>query len=252
MNLYDSLEAELHDAFWDAEESPELEWLDTLLARDPGPALEVGSGSGRLLLPLLENGHEIEGLEPAAAMRALCRERATACGLDPRIHPADVAGFRAGTRFAAVLVPAFTLQLCREPEADLARMIEWLAPGGRLYLTVFLPFAELDGELPENEWYPDHELTLPDGRRASVHTRHRLDRGARILEREHHYRLAAPGQPTREHRSRQTIRWFDAARLRDLLGKHDLAIDHAVGDFDDGQPITEASQILTVVARRPK
>ena len=41
------------------------------LKKFPGPALEVGSGSGRLMFPLLQMGFEIEGLELSADMLAL-------------------------------------------------------------------------------------------------------------------------------------------------------------------------------------
>ena len=31
-------------------------------------------------------------------------------------------------------------------------------------MTVFMPYAELLGDLPENTWYADHKATLEDGR----------------------------------------------------------------------------------------
>ena len=52
---YLSLEAELHDAFWDAEDDgSEVRLMAEFLKKHPGPALEVGSGSGRLMFPLLK------------------------------------------------------------------------------------------------------------------------------------------------------------------------------------------------------
>ncbi|BCX49490.1 type 11 methyltransferase [Haloferula helveola] len=249
MNLYASLEAELHDAFWEAEESPEFGWLDALLREHPGRSLEVGSGSGRLLLPLLKNGHEIEGLEPSPDMNSLCRAKAAILGLNPTLHECAMGDFTTGHTFRSILIPAFTLQLSQDPEADLRRLHRQLEPNGILYLTVFIPFAELDGELPENEWYEDHTLQLADGSVATVETRHRLDRGNQILHREHRYRVVSESE-TREHRSEQTLRWFDARRLREQLRLAGFEADRAVGDFDESCPVTEDSQILTVVARR--
>ncbi|MGX9225323.1 methyltransferase domain-containing protein [Streptomyces albus] len=44
-----------------------------LVARADGTALELGSGTGRLLLRLLAAGHRVHGLELSAEMTALCR-----------------------------------------------------------------------------------------------------------------------------------------------------------------------------------
>lgn len=191
----------------------------------------------------------MEGLEPSPDMLALCAEKAAAAGLSPVVHAADLAGFAPPHPYAAALLPAFTFQLLPDPAAALASLRQLLAPGGLLYLTVFLPFAEIDSELPEDEWYLDHELDLAPDRRATVHTRHRLDRDGQILRREHRYQLHEPGRVS-EHLSRQTLRWFSPVQLHRLLTDAGFIPDRAVGDFDEDLPADEDAQILTVVALR--
>lgn len=227
----------------------ELDLLDALLREHRGPSLEIGCGSGRLLLPLLQRGHEVEGLDLSGDMISLCRESAAALGLTAVLHEGDMTTFDPGKRYASVLLPAFTLQLAEDPAAVLEHWHARLADGGAIYLSVFIPLAELHGELPEGEWYPDHETRLPDGRKASVHTRHRLDRKARILTREHLYRLG-DGEGALEHRSSQTLRWFTPGQLRGLLAKTGFTPLHAVADFDPEMPVDDDAQIVTVVARR--
>lgn len=248
-STYTSLEAELHDVFWSSEESPEFEWLDSLLKNHPGLALEVGCGSGRLLLPLIKNGHTIEGLESSGQMLELCRSSAATQELSPELHLGDMTTFVPEKPYHCVLVPAFTFQLSADPITTLKNFKKLLIPGGLLYLTVFIPYAEIDNELPENEWYPDHDTKLPDGRHASIQTRHKIDRKKRILKREHHYRLAN-GENVREHHSEQTIRWFTAHQLAKLIADVGLIVETAVADFDDQSPVGEDSQIITLVARK--
>ena len=246
MSSYTSLEAELHDLFWESEETPELEWMDALLREFPGPSLEVGCGSGRLLLPLLRNGHPIEGLEPSTEMLDLCREQAG--DLEPILHPGDMAGFETDKLYRSILIPAFTLQLSPDPAAVLRRMRTRLTDDGILYLTVFRPFAELDGDLPENEWYDDHQADLPGGGSATLITRHQLDREAQLLHRQHHYRVEQDTK-VREHRSEQTVRWFEPKQLVRLLEDTGFTIDRALADFDESLPVTDDAQIITILAR---
>jgi len=228
---YLSLEAELHDAFWEAEDDgSEARLMAEFLKKHPGPALEIGAGSGRLMMPLLEAGFEVEGLELSPDMLALAARRGAKHGVKPVIHEGDMTTWRANRRYAALLAPAFTLQLAPDPAAALSHWNGLLENRGGLYLTVFMPYAELLGDLPENEWYPDHQAILPDGRQGVLETRHRIDLEKQLLHREHRYSLS--GNPPATHESAQTIRWIEHPEMLDLLGKSGFRVDRFFLDFD--------------------
>lgn len=250
MNDYQSLEALLHDPFWAAEgEAVELGFMENVLKEHPGRALEVGCGSGRLLLPLLEKGFEVEGIDLSEEMLKLCRETALKAGLSPILHHGDMVAFAPEEAYHSLLLPAFTLQLAEDANVALKAFHAQLKPGGVLYLSVFRPQAELLKELPENEWYDDHGIELADGRKASLRTRHRLDRKQRILFREHHYSLAGP-EGVQEHFSEQTVRWFTPRQLSAMLTKAGFEVLNAMADFDTEMPVDDDSQIVTLLARR--
>lgn len=246
---YTGLAAALHDAFWAAAGAPaELPPLAAFLRRHPGRALEVGCGSGRLLLPLLRQGHPLEGLDSSAEMLGLCREAAATLGLRPVLHLAAMESFADPRRFRALAVPAFTLQLAPDPAAALANLARLLEPGGGLYLTAFLPLAEISRELPANRWYPDHETEMPQGRRATLHTRHRIDLRSQTLHRSHRYRIIdRDGKELERHETHQTLHWFEAAQLHTLLEAADFAVVAAYGEFDRETPACDA-QIFTLEA----
>lgn len=228
---YHSLEAELHDAFWDVEDaSSEIPLMANFLKKHPGPALEIGSGSGRLMFPLLKAGLEIEGLELSADMLALGKVRAQKLGVNPIVHSGDMTDWQAPHAFAALLAPAFTLQLAADPLATLRHWHGWLQNHGGLYLTVFMPYAELLGDLPENEWYPDHQATLADGRDGMLETRHRLDRANQMIHREHRYSVS--GNPPLHYQSQQSIRWIEHTKMLTLLEQSSFRLDRFYLDFD--------------------
>jgi len=250
---YSSLEAEFHDPFWEAEgPSAELPLLTSFLECFAGPSIEIGCGSGRLLLPLLAAGFEIEGIEPSADMLLLCSQKAA--GAKPVLHHGTIEDFSTSKAYAAAAVPAFTLQLTPDPALMLASIAKILEPGGGLYLSVFRPEAELAGEIPANEWFPDYETRLADGRIAAMETRYRLDRPGKRLHREHRYRLMdSDRQLINEHHCEQTIHWYGNCELFQLIEAAGFEVGRAFGEFDPDEAVRASTpdkehQIVTLHA----
>lgn len=224
--MYQSLEAQLHDAFWQAEGSPaELPLLREFLNTFPGKALELGSGSGRLLHLLAKEGFPVEGLDNSPEMIALSRERYP----ELSVHEADLDQLQNNAKYHSFLVPAFTLQLLPDPAKTLQKLAEELPPNGALYLSSFIPWAELNGDLPLNELYLDHRIELPDGDTATVHTQHDLDLDKQILVRNHTYTLI---EKAVHHSSQQIIHYFFPEQIEDLLHQAGFKIHKTIFDFD--------------------
>ncbi len=239
---YLSLEAELHDVFWEAEDDgSEVRLMADFLKKFPGPALEIGSGSGRLMFPLLQTGLEVEGLELSRDMLDLGTARAEELGICPVMHEGDMMVWDGGRKYAALLAPAFTLQLAAAPAVALKHWHSLLENHGGLYLTVFMPYAELLGDLPENEWYEDHKVTLTDGREGLLETRHQLDHDNQLVKREHRYTIS--GEPPLTHHSRQTIRWIEHTQMISLLKECGFRLDKFFVDFDPSRLVTDPDRI---------
>lgn len=251
---YLSLEAEWHDAFWNAEDDDsELPLMAGFLEQFPGKALEIGSGSGRLMLPLLHRGFDVEGLELSADMRALALERTQAIGMRITIHEGDMCQWLPKQAYHALLAPAFTIQLASDPLATLRHWNEMLLPGGGIYLTTFIPYTELLGELPENTWYPDRQITLADGRNGRVKTRHQLDREHQILHREHRYSITK--EPAIRYESRQDIRWIEHSEMLTTLALAGFVLNRYCLDFDPTHVVENPGPedfdgVLTYFARK--
>lgn len=251
---YLSLEAELHDAFWEAEDDgSEVRLMAKFLKKHPGAALEIGSGSGRLMFPLLEMGFAVEGLELSRDMVELGKIHAKEMGIEPVVHEGDMTTWDDGRKFSSLLAPAFTLQLAADPEKTLRHWHGLLENGGGLYLTVFMPYAELLGDLPENEWYEDHRVTLADGREGLLETRHTLDFERQWVEREHRYTLS--GDPPQEHSSKQVIRWIEHGQMISLLAGCGFRVERFFLDFDPKRVVADPDRvdfdgILTYLATR--
>ncbi|PID80181.1 hypothetical protein CSB20_07980 [bacterium DOLZORAL124_64_63] len=250
--MYDALEARLHDVFWDAGgECAEMPLIEAFLRQFPGTALELGCGSGRLLLPLLEKGYMVEGLDNSQDMLGLCRQRAGQH--EPVLHHAEMASFQTGSTYAAIAVPAFTLQLL--PYADVRKVFAnirgHLHAGGGLYLSTFIPWAEITGELDEGTWFLDHEARLDDGKAAQCHTKFHIRRMAQELVRDHRYELRdVDGGLLEKSTSTHRLTWFWPRELKELLAASGFQVERVTGDFSTDGTLDEDSQIITIVAKR--
>ena len=250
--MYDQLEAKLHDLFWAAEgQSEELSLIEDFLKRYPETALELGCGSGRLMSALLAKGYLIEGLDKSKDMLQLCRD-----GIDeddPVLHHADIEDFQTGSVYGAITVPAFTLQLI-EPEkisSVLSNIHQHLHPGAGLYLSVFIPWAEITGELDEDVWFLDQEATTPDGNSARCYTRFQIRRISQILTRDHRYEIVGKDNALLEQsESTQILTWYWQREMALLLKNAGFTIQQVIGDFDAELPCDDNFQILTVIASK--
>ena len=250
--MYDQLEAKLHDLFWAAEgQSEELALIEDFLQRYPGTALELGCGSGRLLTPLLGKGYLLEGLDNSHDMLQLCQDNTAA--FEPILHQASIEKFHTGSTYGAVTIPAFTLQLI-DPEqisSVLANIHQHLHPGGGLYLSTFIPWAEITGELEEGSWYLDQEATTPEGNSARCYTSFEIRRISQILSREHRYEIVDDKNKVLEKStSVQQLTWFWQREMALLLQHAGFTIQQVIGDFTPYLPCDDNCQVLSIIASR--
>jgi SAM-dependent methyltransferase len=135
--LYDAVYADYADiAFWQA----------VVPAASGGPLLELGCGTGRVLLPLAQAGHEVVGIDLAEAM--LARFRAKLEVEPPEVRDrvtlleADMTSFDLGRRFAQIYCAFGSFHHLRTVEQQLAcleRCRSHLLPQGTLALDLINP-----------------------------------------------------------------------------------------------------------------
>jgi SAM-dependent methyltransferase len=137
-----------------------------------GPVLELGCGTGRVLLPCARAGAPIWGLDTSETMLARCRKKLAA---EPdavrarvKLQQGDMRDFRFDTRFQLVTIPFRPFQHLAEVEEQLACLSSIhraLADGGRLILDLFNPSLKILVDEEHLDERPSGQpFTLPDGR----------------------------------------------------------------------------------------
>jgi len=227
--LYDAvpLYAARGDAAFYAEEA----------SRARGPVLELGCGTGRVLLPIAQAGIDITGLDPSRPMLDRLRSKPGAERLT--LHEADARNFALGKRFALITAPFRVIQ--HLPAVDdqlrlLDSVTRHLAPGGRFIFDVFNPrFSALTSDrTAETEDTP--ELTMADGRRfrraAAVKNVRWIDQ---VSEVELVYYVNSE-----RYVQAFDMRWYTKVELEHLLARAGFTVEAVYGDFARGA-LTDAS-----------
>jgi len=139
---------------------PGLRYYTRQLAGVTGRILEPATGTGRVLVPLLEAGFAVEGLDVSPDMLAVCRQHCRDRGLDPVLREADMATVAEPGAYQAIIIPAGSIMLldgrAAVPRA-LAAFRESLTPGGRLILDIE-PFQPTTGPEATRYWERDPYL----------------------------------------------------------------------------------------------
>lgn len=206
-----------------------------------GSVLELGCGTGRVLVPIAREGCTIDGVDASRQMLERCeaklRDQADSVKGRVRLHQGDVRAFDLGKTFDLVIAPFRVVQHLTTVEDQLAflgAVARHLAPGGRLSFDVFNPnFAALaaaDGI--EREDTP--ETTLSDGRSFRRAARVKLVRWIdQVSEVELIYYVSAkPGDVADRYVQSFDMRWYLRAELEHLLARGGFRIRSIYGDFD--------------------
>jgi SAM-dependent methyltransferase len=252
---YTGLAVTAWELFSTDEVGPDDAFFHAIVAQFGEPALDIGCGSGRLLLPMLGDGVDIEGVEPSADMLALCRERAATRGLQPVLHQQLLQTLDLPRRYRTMFVSCGTLHLVvdhAEVVDALRRLHDHLLPGGAAVLTAFAPWVYIWAEGPfGKDWHPRASRTLPDGtdlvkegmllgvnkteQTAEYAVRYRRLRGETVLD---------------EQICQTPLRWYYKHELSMMLEQVGLQVTSVTGNYTD-EPVTDDHNVTVWVAIRP-
>lgn len=138
-----------------------------------GPVLEVGCGTGRVLIPTARAGINITGLDLSPYMLDICQRRLAQEPAEVQqrvqIDQADMRDFDLKQTFKLITIPFRPFQHLIEVADQIAclRCVQrHLADEGRFILDLFNPFLPaLAREVTGEEQGDEPEFTMPDGRR---------------------------------------------------------------------------------------
>jgi len=236
-------------------------WFKTVVERGVGPALDVGCGTGRLLLDYLAAGLDVDGVDNSPEMLALCREKAAAAGLEVagRLHLGEMQSLALPRRYATIFVPSTSFLLLPEladAKAALAAFHAHLVPSGQLALS-FRTTPMWDGPGPPppdgewSVWMVDAKATRPDGAHVRRWWRARFHAAEQLADDVFRYEVIEDGAVTRSEEIGHvpTLRWYGLDEALALVAGAGFTELVATSD-SSFEPATQADGRFKIVGKR--
>jgi len=163
-------------------EGPEIEYFQRFVERGQ-PALDVACGTGRLLIPWLKAGLDVDGVDVSERMLKLCRERAESEGLSPSLYAQSMHELDLLRRYRTIVIcGGLGVGSSRANDQQaLERLRDHLEAGGTLVLDHEVPYAsamdwpywpsEKRKELPQPWPPPGDRKRASDGTEYSLRAR---------------------------------------------------------------------------------
>jgi SAM-dependent methyltransferase len=256
--LYDSPVADYYDYHPAVSGRRDVEFYLAEALKQSGPVLELGCGTGRILLPMARAGLRVTGFDLSARMLKICRAKLDAEPAEVRARvklvPGDMTAFELGEEFSLVIIPFRPFQHLLEVEQQigcLRAVAQHLAPCGRLILDFFQtdPRRIYDPEF-HRERSSGPEVALPDGRRLSVSDRvvafHRAEQKNDV---EMYYDVTHPDGRSERLVFAFTIRYFFRYEVEHLLARCGLKVVELFGDCERS-PLRDDSPDMVFVAAK--
>jgi len=246
-NLIEYSDPELYD-LENGDFEPDGPFLLALARQLDGPVLELGCGTGRVTIPLAQNGIDVTGIDAVPGM--IERARLKSRGLPIEWVVADVRTFELDRSFSLIFESGsvFHHMLTRlDQEAYLARARAHLAEDGRLVLNLFFPHPDrLVSTAAEEDWFT---VQRSDGRAIRVSGIDHYDEIRQVRTETAYRRWTDAGGQEVLRTAPLSLRYVFPQEMEALLYYNGVEILARYGD-PDGSPLTSDSRAMIYVCRK--
>ena len=139
---------------------PEVALFRKYIDEYGGPVLDAGCGTGRLLIPYLQSGLQVDGADASVDMLEWCRRKLLEENLEANLYPQSMHQLDLPGKYQCIInCGAFGLGGDREQDLEGLKLVyRHLNPGGAFLVDWYLPNF---GQGAWQRWLPGHESDFP-------------------------------------------------------------------------------------------
>jgi len=123
------------------EQDPDFRFYSALCRSTQGPILELACGHGRLLIPILRAGADIEGLDVSRPMVTVLQNRLRLEGLETKVHEQSMDRFQIERSYSLIFIAVTSFQILDTQQSQVSclhRCRAHLVPGGQVVIDFVL------------------------------------------------------------------------------------------------------------------
>lgn len=136
---YNNLATQVYDLYWPTAPHSQYHFYRSYVQEAQGLILEPMCGSGRILIPLMEEGFAIQGFDASHYMLSALHTKAKERHLTPRVWQERVELLHTSDRYALMFIPSGSFGHIIDPDVAykaLEALYTHLTPGGKLVFEV--------------------------------------------------------------------------------------------------------------------
>ena len=216
MNSYKKLCTEFYDIDKPKVSTKAFEFYLRYAQQVKGKILEPMCGSGRFLLPLLEHGFSIDGVDASDDMLQACRENGQLRGLTPNLSKQFLQQLELPKRYDLVIIPQGSFCLITDPfeiQESLRRLHAHMVPGASFVLEV----ERLMPQEPHDEPWGGRWVNRPDGGKIVISQISHYNPAERVSHSLNCYELIKDGQLLETEWEELDIRLYESGEFTELL-----------------------------------
>ncbi|MBK9225523.1 MAG: class I SAM-dependent methyltransferase [Ignavibacteria bacterium] len=243
IDTYKSLCTEFYDLDKPLAPDDALEYYLNQIQLSSQPVLEPMCGTGRFLIPLFENGIDIDGIDASEHMLEKCRIKAGEKNLHPKLYLQKLEDMKVHREYGLVFLPSGSFGLLTENPVvlkSLKNMYDSLMPKGRILFEISTPsgFTEMSEENVR-------EVFRNDGSKIRLTIQSKFEKSSNIETMICIYEDVSDSNVKNVETEIMKIKYYDADEIRNFLNASNFENYSLYGGYS-GMKAVDSNEMIVV------
>lgn len=214
-DYYGELCTQIYESEKSFADGKELEFYLSFVKEKNMKVLEPMCGNGRMLLPFLQRGIDIEGFDMSEEMLKVCKEKGKKLNLNPPVTIGKIEEFQSSNKYDLIIIPfgSFSLLPDHLVADSLANMKSMLTEDGKLLLTIMTNRGKFN-DIPK--WRETNRKQYDSGDIVEYKQEH-YDSENKLLKIKLKYQFVKDGQIEKTELMDFPIRLYELGEFENIL-----------------------------------
>ncbi|XEC96678.1 class I SAM-dependent methyltransferase [Paenibacillus tarimensis] len=222
---YQGIVASTYDIWFAGDHFFDTDFYKKLMAEVPGAALEIGCGTGRLLIPYMNEGYNVEGVDCSEEMLDTCKQKAAEKGLFPVLYEQLMQDLNLSKTYKTIYIPLASFMCVSERNEAiraLKNIFNHLDDSGHAIIPLFIP-----QNVNKKEWAVGRKGIRSDGAEVIVSSISSINFHEQVQNNYDRYEIIKDGRLIDTLFSTSKLRWYykyEFTMMLEMIGFREISI----------------------------